>query len=1009
MNIDEKEDGTIYKLIVNHGEQYSIWPAAKENPRGWKDVEKSGTKAECLAYIKYLWTNMRPLNLRTSVEMAVHSQPHRSDSSLPPEIDRDELVAERNNTRVDYPGDICVHGLFEAQVKRTPDAIAMTFGNQQLTYRELNARANQLAHYLQKCGVGPDMLVGICVERSLEMVVGILGILKAGGAYVPLDPAYPKERLAFLLEDAQVSVLLTQAPVAIGLPVYRRRVVCLDTDWPAISRQKEESASSNASAENLAYVMYTSGSTGKPKGVMISHSSLCHYVHAMRGPMDITAADVYLHTASIAFSSSVRQLMLPMMHGARVVIATTNKIREPVALFEMIKAQGVTIIDIVPSYWRNCVNALASLEVATRNALLDNHLRLILAASEPLMSDLPRKWAFELKHGAKLINMFGQTETTGIVTVHPIPAKYEDKVKIVPIGRAIANTQMYILDSKLQPVPRGVSGELHIAGLSLARGYLNRPDLTAEKFIANPFSDQPGSRFYKTGDRARVLSDGTIEFLGRIDHQVKIRGIRVELEEVEGALRQHPSVGEAVVVAQEVTPDEKCLVAYLVSSQQPAPAIRELRTFLKRRLPDHMVPSAFVLIEALPHTPNGKVDRRALSVLAEARGKLIGNNDPEMLLIKGQNIGDRLLSAFPAKPATSYPYKPKHQRLELETPYVAPRTEVENTIARIWQEVLGLNRIGIHDNFFELGGHSMSAARLCVRLHKELGRNVTLSTLFRASTVEDLARVLCDEGSANNGSSIVALQTSGSRPPFFCVPVGLGSVHVELGEIARLLGPDQPFYGLQNLVEHPTRVEARAARYVEEIRSMQPEGPYLLGGICLGGVVAFEIALQLVTQGAEVPLLALIEPGWPLTQSLRARLCFAASMAVRMVRTSGYYLRGVLGRASVERSSYAHLLTKALCDTWAFRQYVARTYPADIVLFLAERSIGESRGYCRVAWPELVAGAVETHLIPGRRETITRAVGCVPEESQLRVLAGKLRTCIDDVLRKGAGGLCRTR
>jgi amino acid adenylation domain-containing protein/FkbM family methyltransferase len=478
-----------------------------------------------------------------------------------------------------------IHELFEEFADRSPAATAVVFENQRLSYRELNARANQVAHQLQALGVGPEALVAICVERSLEMVVGILSILKAGGAYVPLDPTYPAERLTFMLEDTQPSVLLTQAHLLSKLPKPSARVGLLDTDWSSNSKPDDQNLQSQTKAKHLAYLIYTSGSTGKPKGVMITHGNLRHYVQSIRVPMEITATDRYLHTASISFSSSVRQLMVPLSQGATVVIASTHQIREPLTLFEMVKRNGVTIMDIVPSYWRNCVHALGSLQSESRNALLDNKVRLIMSASEPLLSDVPRDWVHRLKHRAKLINMLGQTETTGIVATYEVHAENNDQVKVVPVGRPLPNTQIRLLDSHLQPVPLGVPGEIHIGGAGVGRGYLNHPELTTERFIPDPFSPEPGARLYKTGDMGCCAPNGNIEFLGRMDNQVKIRGHRVELGEIEAVLRGHSGVRDAAVIAREDEIGSHRLVAYAVLDKACAPVISGRERY---RLPNNM-------------------------------------------------------------------------------------------------------------------------------------------------------------------------------------------------------------------------------------------------------------------------------------------------------------------------------------------------------------------------------------------------------------------------------------
>jgi len=590
----------------------------------------------------------------------------------------------------------CFHQLFEDQAERTPDGIAVICEDQQLTYAELNARANQLARHLKTLGAGPEVLVAICVERSLEMAVGILGILKSGGAYLPLDPAYPQERLAFMLEDAQAPVVVTQSHIAQALPQHGAQAVSLDTDWPMISRQSGENLGGDARPENLAYVIYTSGSTGKPKGVMLTQANLSHYVLALQAELGITPEDRYLHMASIAFSSSRRQLMLPLSQGATVVIATAEQRKDPLALLEMMKRRGVTVMDAVPSFWRSCTNELASLETEARRGLLDNQLRLILSASEPLLSDLPRTWTHEFKHPAHHVHMFGQTETSGIVALHRISVRPDDQVKVVPIGRPIADTQIYLLDSDLNPVPTGEPGEMYISGAGVGRGYLNRPELTAEKFITNPFVDEPGARLYKTGDWARRLSDGNIEYLSRQDYQVKIRGFRVELGEIEALLTSHPAIRESAVIAREDVPGQKRLVAYIVPKRSSAP-VSEISLLLKQRLPDYMMPSAFVQLEALPLTPNGKVDRRALPAPDEARP-------------------------------------------DLEEAFVAPRNPVEEVAAGILAEVLKLDRVGVNDNFFDLGGHSLLATQVISRLRRAFQVELPLRIFFETPTVAGLAK-----------------------------------------------------------------------------------------------------------------------------------------------------------------------------------------------------------------------------------------------------------------------------
>jgi amino acid adenylation domain-containing protein len=433
------------------------------------------------------------------------------------------------------------HELFEQQAARRPDAIAVACEGQHLTYAELNGRANQLARHLRGCGVRPGMLVAISVGRSLDMAVGILGILKVGGAWVPLDPAGPKDRQAFVLKDTGVSLLLAHRSSMRGPAEPQAKVVFLDEQAATITLHSAANLDRQMAPTSLAYVIYTSGSTGRPKGVLISHANLAHYVDALRQALGVTADDVYLHTATMAFSSSVRQLMVPLAVGAKVVIAGLDQIQDPAALFALIKDEGITVLDLVPSYWRQCIDTLASLKEAVRGSLLDNRVRLVLSASEPLSPDLPRRWRTEFRHPARLVNMFGQTETTGIVTIYPIPPTEQEPRSTVPIGRPLARTQIRLLDMERRPVPVGQIGEIYVGGPGVGCGYLNQPELTAEKFFHDVLGTPGDTRLYRTGDMGFALPDGTIVFTGRADQQVKIRGQRVELTEIEALLHQHAS------------------------------------------------------------------------------------------------------------------------------------------------------------------------------------------------------------------------------------------------------------------------------------------------------------------------------------------------------------------------------------------------------------------------------------------------------------------------------------
>ncbi|MBD2741476.1 non-ribosomal peptide synthetase [Coleofasciculus sp. FACHB-1120] len=620
---------------------------------------------------------------------------------------RHQLLVEFNNTQVDYPQSKCIHQLFEEQAERTPDNIAVVFENQQLTYRELNARANQIAHHLQKLGVQPEVVVGICVERSLEIVIGLLGILKAGGAYLPLDPAMPTERLSLMLQDAQVPVLLTQKQF-LEIPQHSAKVVCLDTELETI---EVESQNSIQNPSNLAYVIYTSGSTGTPKGVAVEHQQLLNYVNGIINRVDLPAGASYAIISTFAADLGHTVVFPALCTGGCLHIISQERATDPEALANYFQQHPVDCLKIVPSH-------LSALLTASNPAHILPRKRLILggeALSWNLIETIQKQAS-----DCQIFNHYGPTEATvGVLTYQVAGQKAEQNSETVPLGRPIPNTEIYILDAHLQPVPIGVPGELYIGGACLARGYLNQPELTAKKFIANPLNQnltiQPSplvgeencsppllgeglgerseSRLYKTGDLARYLPDGNIEFLGRIDDQVKIRGFRVELGEIEAVLSQHPSVRQSIVLLRENVGQR--LVAYIVSNSALIND-NDLRSFLKEKLPDYMVPSAFVMLKALPLTPNGKIDRSALPA-------------PETI-----------------KPVADT--------------FVAPRNSVEEVLAGIWVQLLKLQKVGIYDNFFDLGGHSLLIPQLLAKVRETFQIELSLRDFFDALTIADLGK-----------------------------------------------------------------------------------------------------------------------------------------------------------------------------------------------------------------------------------------------------------------------------
>jgi amino acid adenylation domain-containing protein len=889
-------------------------------------------------------------HFRTLLEGIV-ANPDQCLSKLPvlTQAETHQLIAEWNDTRTNYPKGRPLHDLFESQVERTPEATAVMFGNELLTYRELNRRANQLAHHLVSLGVGPDVLVGILVERSLEMVVGLLGILKAGGAYVPLDPAYPGERIAFMLEDSEVAVLLTQRPLLETIPDSRAKVVVLDTDWDEIAKAQTDNPVHRVGAENLAYVIYTSGSTGKPKGVQIPHRAVVNFLTSMSHTPGMTEGDRLLSVTTLSFDIAGLEIYLPLIVGASVEIVSREVSSDGFQLLAKLASSAATVMQATPVTWRMLIEAGWK---GTPNLKM-------LCGGEAIS----RKLATQLlQSGGSLWNMYGPTETTIWSTCSRIASEHEPIV----IGRPIANTDIFILDELLQPVPIGVAGELHIGGEGLARGYLKRPELTAEKFIASPFAQDPDARLYKTGDLARYRPNGDIECLGRIDHQVKLRGFRIELGDIEAALRQHRGVNETVVVAREDTPGDKHLVAYFVPLEETPATVGELRNFLKEKLPEYMVPSAFVVLEAMPLTPNGKVNRRAL-------------------------------------PA------PEQTTLAPSESFAASRDALESQLVTIWENVLGVRPIGIRHSFFELGGNSLVAVRLMQRIEQAFGKHLSIATLFQAPTIEQLAGILRQNGWSPAWSSLVAIQSGGSKPPFFCVH-GVGGNVLRFYALAQHLGSDQPFYALQAQglnADNPchTRAEDMAAHYVQEMRSVQPEGPYFLGGYSFGGMVALEMAQQLIAQGEEPPVVVLFDTLCTAARetSFSHKLTSFSSPLLNILRISGSERRAYLSRVAtaplraIQWGLHVAKLPRKVrkirnACLKAARYYVPRSYPGRVILFRSSREAlgGLSDPYA--GWSEYLGDGLEVREVKSNHDNILL-------EPQVQLVAEQLRTCLNDAQR----------
>ncbi|EDX71145.1 amino acid adenylation domain protein [Coleofasciculus chthonoplastes PCC 7420] len=882
------------------------------------------------------------------------AHPEQSVSQLPilTEAQRHQLLVEWNNTQTDYPKDKCIHQLFEQQVEKTPEAVAVVFNEQHLTYRELNNRANQLAHYLQQLGVKPEYLVGICVERSLDMIVGLLGILKVGGAYVPIDPTYPTERITYMLEDAQVQVLLTQESLTQELPVNHTQLICLDSQWQIIAQQSPDNPLTDVTSDNLAYINYTSGSTGKPKGVEVLHRGVIRllfgidYVH-------LDGKQRLLQMAPISFDAATFEIWGALLHGARCVLFPET-VPTAQTLKQVIQTHNITTLWLTSALFNGIV---------AEDAEALSGVPQLLTGGEALSVN-PVKKALAALPSTQIINGYGPTENTTFTCCYSLPKQLPGTELSISIGRPISNTQVYLLDAYWQPVPIGVIGELYIGGDGLARGYLNRPELTGEKFIANPFSNQPNARLYKTGDLARYRADGTIEFVGRVDNQIKLRGFRIELGEIEAVLSQYPQVKDTVVIVTEDQPGNKRLVAYCVSNSEQS-ITAELRSFLKTKLPDYMVPSAFVQLDAFPLTPNGKVDRRALP-------------------------------------------KPEQTRLELTETFVSPRDDVEIKLTQIWQNVLGVQPISIRDNFFELGGHSLLAVQLVNQIKKIIGTDIPLVTLFQLATIEEIANSLRSQKDISAKSSIVPIQPHGLKPPLF-----FANSPSAARKLSTYFGNEQPIYGLsifglEDIDEQKLsslRIQDIAKQFVRDMRQIQPQGPYLIAAYCADSTIAFEMAQQLSAQGQKVALLAFIDTIW---QPRQLGLYFywynfrkfgfdyllkkiKANVNLKVKKIIEIYwqikLKSQSNFLSLDLQNQAK--NRKLIDAFynAHWNYIPQVYSGKITLFLcSELWLRQSAQLEKIA-----GGGLDVYEVPGYHNFLF-------QEPYIYVLHEKLKACIDQAV-----------
>jgi amino acid adenylation domain-containing protein len=901
------------------------------------------------------------------------AQPHTAVSSLEmltPAERRQILVEWNNPPAIDTRG-LTIREFFEAQVEKSPDAPAILAssgnGDCAWTYRQLNRRANKLAHYLKGFGIQPGgSFVGVCLSRSPEYIVTILAVWKAGGVVVPLDPGYPAERLSFVLGDTGAQVIITESKLASRFDAQEMTVISLDTDWNRVAAGSEKNPSVWYGGDEIAYVIYTSGSTGTPKGVLISHAAFAEHCVDVQRYYGLNSHDRVLQFSSFNFDASLEQIVPPLLVGASLFVRGDDvwSSREFAGL---LGTSGLTVADLPTAYWHQF-----SRELAADPSLLRHHtLRLVIVGGEAMGLESLRFWNQTTLSEVRLINAYGPTETTITATAfEPLGAKLDDSISgKAPIGRPRGRRSIYILDKFGNLVPVGVPGEIHIGGSCLAVGYLHRPELTRERFVSNPFSDEPEARIYKTGDIGRFLENGNIEFLGRLDDQVKIRGYRIELGEIENALMAHTAVSSAVVLALEQNGSDKRLVAYC-TLQGSGATVRELKAYLKSKLPDYMIPSSVVLVEKMPLTSGGKVDRKAL-------------------------------------PA------PDSGAEESDRPFKGPSEPLELQLQLVFERVLNRVPIAVDANFFEFGGDSLQALELIVEIERTIGKSLPLGTLYQSPTVESLARAIHQEGESE-WSCLVPLQTRGKNPPLYLVHTTPGDV-LGYGNLIYHLGLDQPCYGFQSLgLKEPgtghAGIEQMAEYYVNLLREFQPTGPYLLGGWCYGGMIAVEMARLLREQGQEVPLLALLEtvampPGFGHFRYYAHR--FGCTMKMGPVRWARYvrhkikYMRDSKladrmrfkevsvqggGSAVVQDARLAHLEEVYNRNLEALNKYRTRPFDGRVTLFNASEQDPALIPDPEYGWVGL-AKEIEIHPVPGNHDTMLA-------EPHVRVLAAKLKDCM---------------
>ncbi|MEZ2335804.1 amino acid adenylation domain-containing protein [Mucilaginibacter sp. RCC_168] len=875
-----------------------------------------------------------------------------------------DAINTLNNTQAPYPKDKALHHLIADRAAQIPDHVAVVFENRSLTFKQVNEAANKLAAHLLTFNMQTGDIIGLSIDRSPEMIIALLAILKTGAAYVPLDPEYPKDRVEFMMDDSSAKILLTSKKFK-GHFVSRAQEVLIEDAISKFDSYSADEPETIVTGDDLAYVLFTSGSTGKPKGVQIKHHNLVNFLLSMQKEPGLKAGDNLLAVTTISFDIAGLEMFLPLLTGARLIITDAITAKDGRALIDLVADHQITVMQATPYTWRVMLEAGWETKFPLR----------ILCGGEALPKDLINKL---LARCSELWNMYGPTETTVWSTVKHI-INDED----ISIGRPIDNTQVYILDEKLNNFADGSIGEIYIGGDGVAKGYLNRPELTDERFVDDVFSGIPGSKMYRTGDLGKIREDGEIVCLGRIDHQVKVRGYRIELEEIEQNLLKQDNVKQAVVIAREDTPGNPRLVGYVIINDQKSD--NDLRAQfdtwqrgLLEVLPEYMVPDDFVIMETIPITPNGKIDRKALP-------------------------------------------KPNYSNIQRSGEIVAPRTSNEKLVADIWTELMGLETISIFDNFFELGGRSLVAVKIMARLEQETGKRLPLATLFEHSTVEKLAARLELDATSITWESLVPIKPNGTKMPLYIVH-GAGLNVLLFNALAMNMDAEQPVYGLQakglNGIDEPLDVmEDIAANYIAEIVAKNPDGPYALAGYSLGGIIAYEMAKQLMATGKEVKMLAMFDTYADLSTVNDPLLKKVFNKATLVLKQIGYSLvllaedpkRTIEYKSLIIKRKFIKLFWKIApgkdekkegffaydneideASEKALRNYVLTPLPIAIELFRAKKRTFYMADFNFLGWRPFAQKGVHVHEIPGEHNTIFAP----PNDKEFAVV---LQNCLDQV------------